>query len=193
MRESGSWSISTSSPTVKPGLEASVTEVAPLTPFEARLVAVPNLSEVHRLPSTTTAWFEPAGFTSRAVGRPFASTAPRSTTLDLPRTTPLPVMVYVPALSFTTCPAGQAWMAALMAAVSSPPLGDSVAQRVERAGIPPWLISPGFQMVRRSASMMPDRSVLEGVTTRAVALACSDASTMLVATMLKLPVVAGAT
>src|SRR5215813_11987470 len=51
----------------------------------------------------------------------------------------------VPGLSMTTWPAGQASSLAWIAAESSPPVGDRVAQMVLRFGTPPFDIMPGFQ------------------------------------------------
>jgi hypothetical protein len=50
--------------------------------------------------------------------------------------------------------AGQLFNAAWIAAESSPPLGDNVAQTVEREGIPPFDIIPGFQAKFLSAGMI---------------------------------------
>jgi hypothetical protein len=60
----------------------------------------------------------------------------------------------VPEFKNTTCPAGQAARAALIAAVSSPPLGDSVEQMVVRLGIPPLDVIPGFQAKFLSAGII---------------------------------------
>src|SRR5882762_8813188 len=51
----------------------------------------------------------------------------------------------VPGLSITTWPEGQLSNFAWIAAESSPPLGERVAQMVVRLGIPPLDIIPGFQ------------------------------------------------
>src|SRR5882762_9447392 len=53
--------------------------------------------------------------------------------------------VNVPALSITTWPEGQLSNFAWIAAESSLPLGERVAQMVVRLGIPPLDIIPGFQ------------------------------------------------
>src|SRR5215813_11738402 len=50
----------------------------------------------------------------------------------------------VPGLSMTTWPAGQASSLAWIAAESSPPAGDRVAQIASRPGTPPFDIIPGF-------------------------------------------------
>src|ERR1700722_1726038 len=58
---------------------------------------------------------------------------------------PCPDSRNVPAPSTTTCPTGQALMAACMALVSSPPLGDSVGPHcVVRVGMPPMDSRPAL-------------------------------------------------
>src|SRR5271169_4083168 len=53
--------------------------------------------------------------------------------------------VNVPGLSMTTWLEGQVFNLAWIAAESSPPLGERVAQMAVRLGIPPLDIIPGFQ------------------------------------------------
>jgi hypothetical protein len=67
--------------------------------------------------------------------------APRKVQCDVEKSTPWPLIEKVPAVSSTTCSAGQAASALLMASVSSPPLGDSVRKMVVRAGMAP--VQPG--------------------------------------------------
>ena len=66
------------------------------------------------------------------------------------------LMVKVPAESCTTCPTGHpsnaAWIPDVASCAPFPYVDAStVAQTVERLGMPPTDISPGFQTVRRSA------------------------------------------
>lgn len=64
-------------------------------------------------------------------------------------------MMKVPALSCTTSPLGQLSRAAWIAAESSWPLGEIVAQTVVRAGIPPTDIRPGYHGKARSEGRIP--------------------------------------
>jgi hypothetical protein len=79
-----------------------------------------------------------------------------------------------------------------MEAVSSPPLGRTVAQTTVRFGIPPIAFNPGFHVVLRSAAMIPVVSVVEGSATSTVAVAVLEVSATLVAWTVYVPAVAGA-
>ena len=81
------------------------------------------------------------------------------------------LMMNVPAASCTTWPAGQVLMAPWIQAVSSstPPRGVSVEQIVDRTGMPPTPINPGFQAVARSAGRNALGSMLPGGDTAASA------------------------
>ena len=110
----------------------------------------------------TAAWNGLAPLVFASVVRP--GPAPRKVMpLLISRKLPL-LMRKVPAVSCTTWPAGQALMAAWIRAVSSaaPPRGASVAQTVDRTGMPPAPIIPGFQAVARSAGRMALGSTLRG-------------------------------
>src|SRR4029453_3923501 len=102
-------------------------------------------------------------------------------------------MVKVPADSWTTCPAGQASMAAWMAEVASPPGGLTVRHTVVRAGMPP--ATPGFQTVIRSAGRSPAMGGggCEGAAVRVpVAAALGVVSARLVGVTWKVPAGEGA-
>src|ERR1700724_3039648 len=71
--------------------------------------------------------------------------------------------IKVPGLSLTTCPEGQLSSFAWIAAESSLPLGESVAQMVVRLGIPPLDIIPGFQVKFLSAGMIDCAAVTGAV------------------------------
>src|SRR5437899_1200782 len=146
--ESVSWSTSTISPTVSPGLFARLTERLPLDAVLARLVAWVNLN--HCVPTVMRLELVPTGILSLV----WVGPAPR-------RTMPLViwrkwVILKSPDESCTTCPTGQASSAAWMPLVASPePLpyvpALRLAHTVVRAGIPPGI--PGLQVVRRSDGM----------------------------------------
>src|SRR4029453_15201378 len=102
-------------------------------------------------------------------------------------------MVKVPADSWTTCPAGQASMAAWMVDVASPGGGVTVRPTVVRAGRAP--APPGFQTVIRSAGRSPAMGGggCEGAAvTVTVAEALWVLSATLVAMTWKVPAVEGA-
>src|SRR5215467_13901385 len=72
--------------------------------------------------------------------KPAPGPTPRSVQLGDTKSRPLPVILNTPAVSWTTWFAGHPFNAAWMAAVSSPPLGESVLKMVVLFGMPPLFV-----------------------------------------------------
>src|SRR5580698_488682 len=121
----------TISPTEYPGLLASVIELEPLTPSAVSATGDWNLN--HRVPVITIGQMALSVRRMRVLPAPLPR---RVIELWISRLVS-PEIWNVPGLRKTTSLFGQASSAAWIAAVSSPPLGESVAQRVVRLGMPP--------------------------------------------------------
>src|SRR5229473_2939073 len=187
-------------PGENPAVLPTVTVFAPLTASAVRLVdpAMPPGSLVgdHRDGPTiitgeglalTACWNGLAPLVFASVVWP--GPAPRKVIALLIRTKLPLLMMKVPAASCTTWPAGQVLMAAWIRAVSScpPPRGVSVEQTVDRMGMPPTAIIPGFHTVARSAGRKMLGSPLSGGDTGASALPDLAGSAALAATMVPCP------
>ena len=98
------------------------------------------------------------------VSRVSVAPAPRNVMPLFSRTVWPSLIVKVPALSCSTCPAGQALIALLIAPVSSCllPFGESVAQTVFRVGMPPIDSRPAFLQFSLASRSAGSRSPVTG-------------------------------